>query len=58
MSERVLPRLEPNEDFAQLPSDPRELLTVEQRDDLAERLSQLARLRRDVEATSAALKLA
>lgn len=58
MPEAVLPKLTKDETTAQLPADPTELLTPEQRKELTDDLAGLARQRRDVETASGSLRLA
>lgn len=58
MADAVLPKLSQNSTTSQLPSDPTDLLTSDQRKELTDDLFRLARLRRDAETSSASLKLA
>ena len=58
MTEAVLPRLSTDDTTAQLPSDPKQLLSAAERQELAEGLARLAELRRDAETASASLRLA
>ncbi len=58
MSEAVLPRLTTDNAIAQLPSDPKDLLTPTEHQALKDDLARLARLRRDAETASASLRLA
>lgn len=54
----VLPELSSNEKVASLPGDPNDMLTAEERSQLATDLIKLATLRRDSEAASGSLRLA
>jgi hypothetical protein len=58
MSEAVLPRLSTDDTTAQLPSDPRALLSAAEQQELTEDLAKLAQVRRDAETASASLRLA
>lgn len=58
MSEAVLPKLSTSEATAHLPSDPNELLSTEEQQELTTALAELARVRRDAETASASLRLA
>lgn len=58
MPEAVLPRLSTDDTTAQLPSDPKELLSPAEQQELTEDLAKLAELRRDAETASASLRLA
>jgi hypothetical protein len=58
MSQPVLPPLSSDSVTAQLPEDPSELLTGDERRELDEDLAQLAQLRREAETASASLRLA
>jgi len=54
----VLPELSSNEKVAYLPEDPNDMLTAEERSQLATDLIKLATLRRDAETASGSLRLA
>lgn len=58
MSNAVLPSLATDDMTAQLPTDPNDLLSAVQRQELAQDLAKLAELRRDAETASASLRLA
>lgn len=58
MPEAVLPRLSTDHTTAQLPSDPNDLLSPAEQQELTEDLAKLAELRRDAETASASLRLA
>jgi hypothetical protein len=58
MSEAVLPRLSADDMTAQLPADPKKLLSPKEQRELTEDLAKLAELRRDAETASASLRLA
>ena len=58
MPEAVLPPLSTDETTAQLPSDPKALLSPAEQQELTEDLAKLAQLRRDAETSSASLRLA
>ncbi len=57
MSEQVLPELARGTKY-DLPADPRDLLSEDEKVGLEKELERLARLRRDAEVTSATLRLA
>jgi hypothetical protein len=54
----VLPELSSTEKVASLPPDPNDMLTAEERRQLATDLVKLATLRRDAETASGSLRLA
>ncbi|BBX95626.1 hypothetical protein [Mycobacterium lacus] len=58
MPEAVLPQLSTDNTTAQLPSDPNDLLSPAEQQELTEDLAKLAELRRDAETASASLRLA
>lgn len=58
MSNAVLPPLATDDTTAQLPTDPNDLLSAVERQELAQDLAKLAELRRDAETASASLRLA
>ena len=58
MPEAVLPQLSTDDTTAQLPSDPKELLSPAEHQELTADLAKLAQLRRDAETASASLRLA
>jgi hypothetical protein len=58
MSDAVLPQLSTDDRTAQLPSDPKDLLSAAEHEELTEDLARLAQLRRDAETASASLRLA
>lgn len=58
MSESVLPPLSSDSVTAQLPNDPSELLSGDERLKLDDDLAELAQLRRKAETASASLRLA
>lgn len=58
MSEAVLPNLTSDDATAQLPSNPKELLTPVEHEALLEGLATMARQRREAETASASLRLA
>jgi hypothetical protein len=58
MTDAVLPELSTDDTTAQLPSDPKELLSPAEHQELREDLAKLAQLRRDAETVSASLRLA
>lgn len=57
-ADTVLPDLSSNEKVASLPEDPNDMLTAEERRQLASDLIKLATLRRDAETASGSLRLA
>ncbi len=57
-ADTVLPDLATNESVASLPKDPNEMLSAEERRQLATDLIKLAILRRDAETASGSLRLA
>lgn len=57
-ADTVLPELSSNEEVASLPEDPNDMLTAEERRQLATDLTKLATLRRDAETASGSLRLA
>ena len=57
-ADTVLPELWSNEQVASLPDDPNDMLTSEERRQLATDLIKLATVRRDAEAASGSLRLA
>jgi len=58
MSETVLPKLPTDDIAAQLPTDPAELLSPDEKEQLQDYLARLVRLRRDAETASGSLRLA
>jgi hypothetical protein len=58
MSNAVLPPLTTDDTTSQLPSDPNDLLSAAEQQELAKDLAKLAELRRDAETASASLRLA
>lgn len=58
MPQGVLPRLFTDDRAAQLPSNPNELLSPAEQQELTDDLAKLAELRRDAETASASLRLA
>ena len=57
-ADTVLPELSSNEQVASLPDDPNDMLTSEERRQLATDLIKLAAVRRDAETASGSLRLA
>jgi hypothetical protein len=58
MQKAVLPQLSTDDTTAQLPSDPNDLLSPAEQQELTQDLAKLAELRRDAETASASLRLA